>query len=79
MLSAGYQVQPRKGWQLHRAAQEPEVTGLVLGRGGGIRAPVRIHREIRKLRWRLWWKRDDKTRARLRGYEGFLNTPGLEK
>jgi len=79
ILQAGYQVQARKDWHVYQAAQEPEITGLVLGRDGHIHAPDRIHKQVRKLRWLAWWKRDEKTRAQLRGYDGYLNTPGLKK
>lgn len=89
-LNAGYQIQPRKGWHVYRAAEEPEITGLILGRDGRVRAPQRIHRQMRKLRWRAWRHRllrwlpghsrsqERETLERLRGYEGFLNDPGLK-
>jgi hypothetical protein len=76
LLQAGYRVQPRKGWQVWRVAAEPEVNGVVLARDGGLRAPARIHRQVRRLRrlrrrWR--WRTDEVTRARLLGYEGYVS------
>lgn len=78
LLRAGYQVQPRKNWHVYQASEEPQITGLVIGRDGQIRAPRRILDQVNKLRWRAWWTHDEDTLARLRGYEGFLNTPGLK-
>ena len=74
LLAAGYQIQPRKGWQVWRAADEPEIAGVVLGHDGSIHSPARVRREVQRLRWRLWWKRSDKAaQARLNGYNGFLH------
>lgn len=73
LLAAGYQIQPRKGWQVWRAADEPEITGVVLGRDGRLRPPDAARRQARRLRWWLWWRRDDQAaRARLNGFAGFL-------
>jgi hypothetical protein len=79
LLQAGYRVQPRKGWQVRRVATEPEVNGVVLARDGGLRAPARVHRQARRLRrrWRRQPHGDEATRARLLGYEGYINS--LEK
>jgi hypothetical protein len=73
LLLVGYQVQPRKGWQIKRAAEQPEITGLVLGRNGRIEPSARVRAKVRKLRWLSWLKRPDPARqAQLRGYDGFL-------
>ena len=74
LLAAGYQVQPRKSWRIHRAAERPEITGLVLRRNGRIEPSKRVRVQMRKLRWLSWWRRPDPARqTRLRGYDGFLN------
>ncbi len=79
LLSAGYQVQPRKDWQVYTADQEPQITGLVLGRDGRVRVPARVRWQVLRLCWLAWWKRDDAAiHAQLQGYKGFLKTPGLE-
>jgi hypothetical protein len=72
VYNAGYQIQPRKDWQVYRAEQEPRITGLILGRDGRIRVPAHIHWQIFKLRWLAWWTQDKTTLARLQGYEGFV-------
>ena len=72
LVAAGYQVQPRKGWHVYRAAEEPRVAGVVLKKNGELDATNRVHRQVRKLRWRAWWRGDKETNARLKGYEGFL-------
>lgn len=80
LLAVGYQIQPRKGWQVWRAADEPEITGVVLGRDGRLRPPDATRREARRLRWWLWWRRTDRSaRARLNGFEGFLHMFALPK
>jgi hypothetical protein len=74
LLVTGYQVQPRKGWQIKRAAERPEITGLVLGPRGQLEPSARVRARIRKLRWLSWLNRKDPTRqAQLRGYDGFLH------
>ncbi len=77
VMAAGYRVQPRKDWRVYRAAQQPEITGLVLGRNGSVNPPERVRKQVRKLRWLAWWRRDQETLARLRGYEAYLKTPGM--
>jgi hypothetical protein len=75
LLQAGYRVQPRKGWREQRLSAEPEVNGVVLARDGGLRAPARIRKQVRRLRRqsrRTRWRGDKDTRARLLGYEGYL-------
>ena len=73
LADAGYTIQPRKPWRVQRGSDEPKVTGLVLGRGGKIRAPLNIQWEVFKLRWRLFWRRGDAhAKARLQGYRAFL-------
>jgi hypothetical protein len=77
LLRAGYRIQPRKGWRVSRVAAQPEVNGVVLARDGRLRAPARIRRQVRCLRWRARWRRDERARERLRGYEGHIRA--LEK
>jgi RNA-directed DNA polymerase len=73
LLLAGYQVQPRKGWQIKRAAERPEITGLVLGRSGRIEPSARVRARARRLHWLSRFKRPDPARqAQLHGYDGFL-------
>ena len=47
-------------------------------RDGRVRVPDRIRNQALKLKWLAWWKRDEETLARLRGYEAFLSTRGLK-
>lgn len=72
LASAGYEVQPRKGWRVAPITDRPRVTGLVLRGGGRIGLPWSWHWRRWCLRWRSWWSADQRVRARLRGYEGFL-------
>jgi len=69
---ASYKVQPRKGWQVRRAADSPQITGVVLRPGGRLDIPAEIRRRVWALRWRWWWTRDPQIAAQLQGYKGFL-------
>lgn len=72
LREAGYAIQPRKGWNVSRSADEPHITGLVLGRGGRLQLPWQTRLRIWQLRWRWWWTRDEQTAAQLQGYEGVV-------
>ncbi|MBN1428095.1 MAG: RNA-directed DNA polymerase [Anaerolineae bacterium] len=73
LTDAGYAIQPRKPWRVRPMSDEPKVTGLVLGRNGRIRAPLNLQWEVVKLRWHLFWHSGDAhARARLQGYQAFL-------
>jgi hypothetical protein len=75
LLRAGYQVQPRKDWQVYTASQEPQITGLILGQDGRVRVPARLWWHVLKLCWLAWWQRDNAIlRAQLQGYQGFLKS-----
>lgn len=45
----GYALRLRKGWCVYELGDEPEVTGVVLTRGGGVRLPERVRRVMRTL------------------------------
>lgn len=72
----GYSIQLRKGWKVRRAADEPQIAGVVLGRDGRLWAAPEVRTEARKLWWQWWWKRDPCTKARLDGYRGFFEMLG---
>ncbi len=72
LQAAGYAIQPRKPWRVWHVTEEPEVTGLVLGADGEVRAPVTLHRKVTWLRWLAWWTQDTRAAARLQGYEAYL-------
>lgn len=63
----GYTLHPKKGWCLHRRQDEPEITGLILTRQGGVRLPERLRQAMQSA------KRSDDPRdsARLAGYRGY--------
>jgi hypothetical protein len=76
LARAGYEVQPRKGWRVAPIAARPRVTGLVLCGGGRLGVPWPLRWRMWCLRWRSWWTADEGTRARLRGYEGYVRMLG---
>src|SRR5262249_32356894 len=45
----GYTLHPTKGWQVYDRLAEPEITGVILTRFGGVRLPDRLREVIRKL------------------------------
>jgi hypothetical protein len=63
----GYALHPRKGWRVYHRRDEPEVTGLILTRHGGVRLPEHLRRVMHTLR-----NSDDPHDAdRLAGYRGY--------
>jgi hypothetical protein len=76
LLAAGYQVQPRKGWQIKRAADRPVITGLEFAPNGRIQPSKRLRAKMRRLRWLCWWRFTTARQAQQRGYDGFLNMLG---
>ncbi|MFO0954326.1 MAG: reverse transcriptase domain-containing protein [Isosphaeraceae bacterium] len=68
--SAGYEVQPRKGWRVTPASARPVVTGVVLSGDGRLRVPVSVRLKM----WACRWKRlfDPSVAARLEGYRGYV-------
>jgi RNA-directed DNA polymerase len=63
----GYALRSDKGWCVHLRSDEPEVTGVVLARNGGVRLPERLRRVMQSL------ARSDRLRdaQRLEGYQGY--------
>lgn len=72
LASAGYEIQPRKGWRVRPIGARPIVTGLVLTGDGGLGVPWPLRRRMWLMRWQSWWSADEGVRARLRGFEGYL-------
>ena len=74
LVNARYTVQPRKSWQVRRAADSPKVTGLILQPNGALHAPFHVYWRLWQLRWRWWWTRDRDahTKAQLEGIEAFI-------
>jgi hypothetical protein len=63
----GYTLHPKKGWQVHRRCDEPEITGLILNRHGGVRLPDRVRQRMQALE-----RSDDPFDVqRLAGYQGY--------
>jgi RNA-directed DNA polymerase len=71
--SAGYEIQPLKGWRVTPIRDHPVVTGLVLAGDGRLRVPLALLLRMRLLRWRSWLPAGEDASARLRGYEGYLH------
>jgi hypothetical protein len=67
----GYTLHPQKGWRVHRGGDEPEITGVVLGRYGGVRLPDDLRGRMRTLA-RSNDPRDAERLAGYRGYEAML-------
>lgn len=63
----GYNLHPTKGWRVYDRSDEPEITGAILTRGGGVRLPERIRAVMRELAR----SSDPKDEQRLSGYEGY--------
>jgi hypothetical protein len=70
--SAGYEVQPRKGWRVTPIGGRPVVTGLVLAGDGRLRIPWALRLRVYRLRLRSWWSAGEDASARLRGYQGYV-------
>ncbi len=70
--AAGYEVQPRKGWQVSHVRARPRVTGLVLTGDGKVHVPWTWRWRLWCLRWRWWWAPDALVQAQLAGYKGLL-------
>jgi RNA-directed DNA polymerase len=63
----GYALHPKKGWRVYSRRDEPEVTGVILTRHGGVRLPDRMRETMRK----LLWSEDPRDAERLAGYKGY--------
>lgn len=63
----GYQLHPRKGWGVWSRADEPEVTGVILTRRGGVDVPP----PMQQLMDELTRSDDDYDAFRLEGYEAY--------
>jgi hypothetical protein len=72
LASAGYEVQPRKGWRVSPIRDHPVVTGVVLAGDGRMRVPAALRLRMALLRWRSWWPGGEGASARLRGYRGYV-------
>jgi len=63
----GYSLHPEKGWRIYERRDEPEITGVILTRFGGVRLPERL----RQLMRRLSRSNDARDAERLAGYYGY--------
>lgn len=63
----GYAPHSQKGWLVFERGDEPEVTGAVLSRSGGVRLPDRVRRAMRLLARGA----DPRDAQRLEGYRGY--------
>jgi RNA-directed DNA polymerase len=63
----GYSLHPEKGWRVYQRGDEPEVTGAILTRSGGVRLPDRLRRAMRTLARSA----DPRDAQRLEGYQGY--------
>ena len=70
--SAGYEIQPRKGWRVSLISDRPLVTGLVLAGDGRLRVPWALKLRFWRLKLRSWWAPGDADSARLPGYAAYL-------
>ena len=73
LSSAGYEIQPRKGWRVSPIGDRPVVTGLVPAGDGRLRVPLALRLRMWFLRWRSWWPAGGDASARLRGYDGYVH------
>jgi hypothetical protein len=71
--SAGYEIQPRKGWRVTSIRDRPVVAGLILAGDGRLRVPWPLHLRMALLRWRSWWTGGAEASDRLRGYRGYVH------
>lgn len=63
----GYILHSTKGWHIYDRRDEPEITGVILTRSGGVRLPDRLRQVMRKLAR----SRDPRDAQRLEGYAGY--------
>jgi hypothetical protein len=63
----GYILHPKKGWRMYHRGDEPEITGLILTRHGGVRLPDRLRRVMST----LTRSKDPHDANRLAGYKGY--------
>lgn len=63
----GYALHPIKGWHMWRRRDEPEITGLVLNKRGGVELPPELQTIMRVLAR----SRQPDDQARLRGYYAY--------
>jgi hypothetical protein len=71
--SAGYEIQPLKGWRVTPIRDRPVITGLVLAGDGRLRVPWALRLRMGLLRWQSWWPTGEDASARLRGYQGYAH------
>lgn len=67
LREVGYTLHPRKGWHVWHRHEQPELTGLVLRRNGGVELPESLKRIMRTLAQ----SQHPHDRARLAGYQGY--------
>jgi retron-type reverse transcriptase len=76
LLDQGYRLNRRKGWRVYdvQRGDKPKVTGILLGWDGRLHPSPEIQRTMRRLRRQI--RDDPKAAARLRGYQGFVDSLG---
>jgi len=62
LRTEGYELHPQKGWRVYHKRDEPEVTGVILTKNGGVSVPDWVHQRIREL------KRSPEDSHQLAGY-----------
>lgn len=74
LLDRGYRLNPHKGWRVYRLrrGEIPRVTGILLGRDGRLHPPPEVKEQMRRLRRQI--RDDPHAAARLRGYQGFVDS-----
>ncbi len=74
LLDRGYRLNSHKGWRVHRLrrGEIPRVTGILLGRDGRLHPPPEVKEQMRRLRRQI--HDDPLAAARLRGYQGFVDS-----
>lgn len=70
--TAGYEIQPCKGWRVSSIRERPMVTGLILTGNGRVRVPWAARWRVWRLWWKSWWSSDAETMSQLSGYRGFV-------
>jgi RNA-directed DNA polymerase len=73
LASAGYEIQPRKGWRIQSIHDRPVVTGIVLAGDGRLTVPTAVRIKMLWLRWQSLWSSNEHTTARLRGFQAYVD------
>jgi len=66
LRAEGYDLHPQKGWNVYQKRDEPQVTGVILTKNGGVAVPDWVNQRIEDLKKSS--KHDEQAQNRLLGY-----------